>query len=59
MKLLLAWKAIMTYWLPERALTGKQTVSLVKSFLIGFVTTKACLERGASKDGLGFVDRTF
>ncbi len=59
----------MTYWLPEQALTGKRPVSLVKSLLSGFVTTKTWLEgiamgggraaRGASKVGLGFVDWTF
>ncbi len=69
MRLPLAWKAIMTYWLLERALMGKRPVMLVKSFLSGFVMTKTWLEgiateggrtaRGASKVGLGFVDRRF
>ncbi len=64
-----AWKAIMTYWLTERALTGKRPVSSVKSLLSSFVMTKTWLEgvakgggrtaRGASKVGLGFVDQTF
>ncbi len=69
MRLPLVWKAIMTYWLPERALMGKRPVLLVKSLLSGFVTTNTWLEgiatgggrttRGASKVGLGFVDQTF
>ncbi len=69
MRLPLAWKAVMTYWLLERALMGKRPVLLVKSLLSNFVTTKTWLEgvatgggrtaRGASKVGLGFVDQTF
>jgi hypothetical protein len=69
MRLPLAWKAIMMYWLPEHALMGKRPVSSVKSLLSGFVMTKTWLEgasmgggipaRGAKEVGLGFVDRTF
>ena len=65
----LAWKAIITYWLLEHALTGKRPVSLVKSLLSSFVMTKTWLDgiargghrtaRGASKVSLGFVDQTF
>ncbi len=40
MRLPLAWKAIMTYWLLERALMGKRPVLLVKSLLSSFVTMK-------------------
>ncbi len=42
--MLLAWKAIMTYWLPEQALMGKRPVLLAKSLLSGFVTTKLGLK---------------
>ncbi len=69
MRLPLAWREIMTYWLPERALIGKRPVSSVKSLLSSFVMTKTWLEgiatggvstiRGASKVGLGVVNHTF
>ncbi len=59
----------MTYWLPERDLTGKWPVSLVKSLLSSFLMTKTWLvgvamggggtARGAGKVGLSFVDQTF
>ena len=34
-----AYNAIMTYWLPDRALMGKRSVSSVYSLLIGYVVT--------------------
>ncbi len=40
MRLSLAWKAIVTYWFLESALTGKRPVLLVKSLLSSFATTK-------------------
>jgi hypothetical protein len=40
MKLPTAWKAIKTYWLPERALTGKQPVPSVYSLLRGCTLMK-------------------
>jgi hypothetical protein len=68
-RLPLAWKAIMTYWLPDHALMGKQPLLSLRSLLSSFVTMKTWLEgiatgeggtaRGAGKLDLGFANQTF
>jgi hypothetical protein len=44
MRLLSAWKAIMTYWFFEHALIGKRPVSSVSSLLRGYTLMKTCLD---------------